>query len=711
MTTAVDDDALAPAVAGRIDPVLGVWLAVVGFGLVCVLLRETAPWIAAFPDAWVLPVAAWTNAVMDVVVAHTDFLFRAVASALEWPMVALRDLLVWAPWPATIAVFAAVAHRAGGWKLALFTLVTLMYMVVVGYWEESMNTLALVGVSVPLSVAIGFAMGVLAFRSARAKRVVMPLLDLMQTVPAFAYLIPILLLFGFGPVVGLIASAIYAAPPMVRNTIVGLERVPPAVLESAAMNGCTKRQRFWWVEVPSALPQIMVGVNQTTMAALSMVIIAAIIGGFGDIGWEVLSTMRKAQFGQSLLSGVVIALMAMIMDRISAGFADRSRNADRTEDAPGAPFYRRRRHLLAAAAGFVLGVALGQVAPLFQDWPKALVVYPAEPLNQMVEYILVEWSAQIDAVKNAVLFFLMLPLRIGLEKAVSPFTFGFELTAPMIAGYWIAAALGAAALAWRGRVYGAIWLIVGAAVLYFGVSGLPWPAFMAAVVALAWTAGGLRTAGFALGALLFILLTGAWEPMTRSVYLCGLAVAICFALGGALGVWAAHNDRVSATLRPINDTLQTMPQFVILIPVLMLFQVGEFSALIAVVLYAIVPPIRYVEHGLRNVSPEAVEAARQMGCTPAQILFTVKLPLALPVIMLGLNQTIMYGLAMLVIAALVGTKGLGQQVFLALGKADMGMGLVAGLSIALVAMVADRILQAWSRRRSAALGLDAGDAA
>ena len=705
MSVAADEKSLYGALAGRADPLMLVWAGVVVFGALCVALQDWAPWVAEYPAAWTLPVAAWTNAVMDVVVRHTDFLFRALSWVLEWPMVALRDLLVWAPWPATVALFTVIGHRAGGIKIAAFTCATLMYMVIVGYWEESMNTLALVGVSVPLSVAIGFALGVLAFRRPRAKRIIMPTLDLMQTVPAFAYLIPILLLFGFGPVVGLIASAIYAAPPMVRNTILGLERVPPDVKESAAMSGCTPRQRFWWVEAPTALPQIMVGVNQTTMAALSMVIIAAIIGGFGDIGWEVLSTMRKAQFGQSVLSGVVIAMMAMIMDRISAGFADRTRRADLKEAAHGAGWVGRNRHLVVALAGFAVGVVLGWVAPVFQEWPKALVFYPAEPLNGIVDYLLTDWGREIDAAKNAVLFFVMLPLRIGLKDAVAPFTFGFTLTPEMVAAYWLGTVALAGALAWRGRFYGAVGVLIGAGLLYFGVSGTPWPAFMAVVTALAWSAGGARTAAFAFGSLAFILLTGAWEPMTRSVYLCGLAVAICFVAGGALGVWAAHSDRVSAFLRPINDTLQTMPQFVILIPVLMLFQVGEFSALIAVILYAIVPPIRYVEHGLRTVSPDVVEAARQMGVSPRQMLFQVKLPLALPIIMLGLNQTIMYGLAMLVIAALVGTKGLGQQVFLALGKADMGMGLVAGLSIALVAMVSDRILQAWSAKRREALGL------
>ena len=134
-----------------------------------------------------------------------------------------------------------------------------------------------------------------------------------------------------------------------------------------------------------------------------------------------------------------------------------------------------------------------------------------------------------------------------------------------------------------------------------------------------------------------------------------------------------------------------MPLFVILIPFLMFFQIGEFTAFLAIIAYAIVPMIRYTEHGLRNVPEETVEAARSMGCTKRQILFEVKMPLAIPEIMLGLNQTVMFALAMLVISALVGTKGLGQSVYIALGKADPGLGMVAGLGMALIAIIADRI--------------------
>ena len=143
----------------------------------------------------------------------------------------------------------------------------------------------------------------------------------MQTIPTFAYLIPIIVLFGIGPVVGMTASAIYAIPPMVRNVMLGLERVPPEIVELGLMSGSNRSQLLWWVQIPSGLPTILIGVNQTVMAGLSMVVIAAMVGGVDDIGLEVFNTMKQAKFGESLLAGLVIALLAMITDRVSRGFA------------------------------------------------------------------------------------------------------------------------------------------------------------------------------------------------------------------------------------------------------------------------------------------------------------------------------------------------------------------------------------------------------
>jgi glycine betaine/proline transport system permease protein len=679
----------------RLDPGLGVWLPVLIFVVACLALRSMAPWLSLYPPEWVLPIASFIDAVSTAVTEFVKPAFRGIAWLLDWPMRGARAVLQWIPWPIMILLIGVTALRAAGRGLAWFALGTLLYILIAGYWQESMNTLALVLLAVPISVAAGFLLGVLAHRVPRLRGTIDVALDVMQTMPAFAYLIPLLLLFGFGPVVGLIASAIYAIPPMVRNTLLGLERVPSDIKESGLMGGCTPRQGFWLVEVPTAMPQMLVGLNQSTMAAFSIVIIASIIGGFEDIGWEVLSSMRKAAFGQSLLSGLVIALLAMLMDRITLGFAS-SRAATR----PAWLTWRRFRGILAAllvAAALLHVTGLADLLPLREG--RGLI--NAEALNKWVLGLVAAYADPLETFKNNVLYFFILPLRIGMVGAVAPMSWGIELTPAVTAIYAALIALVAAALSrtfgWRGGLA----MIVAGLFFYFGFSAFPWPAFIALVVVLAWRCAGVGVALFALLSCLFILVLGLWQPFMQTAYLCGLAVLLCLLIGGLIGLWAAHNDTVSKIVRPINDTLQTMPQFVFLIPALMFFKVGELTALIAIMLYVIVPPIRYVEHGIRHVRVDCIEAGQQCGCTPLQLLFQVKLPLAMPVVMLGLNQTIMAALSMVVIAAMVGTKDLGQQVYIALGKANAGLGLTSGLAIALVAMMADRIIRGWAARRQA----------
>ena len=467
------------------------------------------------------------------------------------------------------------------------------------------------------------------------------------------------------------------------------------------MSGTSSRQLLWLVRIPSAMPTIMIGVNQTIMAALSMVIIASVIGSSADIGWEVLSMMRKALFGQSFLAGIVIALLAMVMDRISREFAHRGPVDHDTEES----WLIRYRYLLTAIGAGVGFVVLAKFFPALAAYPKEWTFYPAEPLNQGVDFIIREYGSTLDAIKNHTLFYFLLPVRVGLENTVKPFTWGFDLTSTFIAFYGAAIALLAVVAGWQWNWRASVVVIILGLIYYYGTTGIPWAAFIAMTVVLAYQVGGRQTGLLALLGLGFILTTGAWVPAMRSVYLCGAAVLISFIGGAALGVWAARSDRVSAFLRPINDTLQTMPLFVFLIPVIMFFQVGDFPALLAIIMYAIVPAIRYTEHGVRSIPSHIVEAARAQGCTKRQILWNVQLPLALPEIMMGLNQTIMFGMAMLVVAALVGTKGLGQAVYLALNTGNVGEGFIAGMSMALIAMIADRITQAWSRQKKAELGL------
>ena len=646
-------------------------------------------WLRDVPDVLQLPVSDWVSAAMAATVEATQPAFRALSWLLAQPMRALQTVLAVSPWVTVVIVFAGLAWMASGTGLAIFAATGLVLTVLLGYWPEMMNTLALVGVSVPLSIALGFGLGAAGFLWPHCRRGLDTLLDLMQTIPAFAYLIPILLLFGFGPVVGLIASAIYAAPPMVRNTMLGLSRVPEGQVESGRMAGCSNRQLFWLVRMPGAMPQVLVGVNQTTMQALSMVIIAAIIGGFDDIGWAVLTALRKAQFGQSLMAGLCIVFLAVMIDRITWGFADRART--RRSHGRG-PVWRRRPVIVLLAA--LLSLPVGLAVPLFDTVPATSIVEVAAPLNAWLEQFLVSHGALLATLKTNFFYFVMFPLRAGLENAITPFTWGFELTPGVIAFYWAAAgtltlAVGYRSLLWGGAVLFVSWLS------YFGMTGVSWLALSLFMVALGATLGGLRTALLCAASCMFFVVTGLWDLAMLSLYLCAVAVVISLILGGAIGALAAHSRRLSSVVRVVADTLQTMPQFVLLIPFLMIFQVGEFTALLAIIIYAIVPAMRYTEHGLRNVDENVIEAARQMGCTRWQILRRVRAPLALPALALGINQTIMFGLAMLAITALVGTQDLGQAVYVALSRADAGQGLLAGLGIAVIALLSDRLVRDW----------------
>lgn len=192
------------------DAGLSVWMAVVFFTVLCLALRGVLPWLSAYPSDWVTPIAQWVDAWSAAITDLVRPLFRGISWLLTWPMVGLQTGLQWLPWPITMIVVGTIALRAGGYRLAAFSIFTLGYLLVTKYWPQSMNTMALVLLAIPISVFAGFAIGVLAFQVKQARATINVALDVMQTMPAFAYLIPLLLLFGFGPVVGLIASSVYA---------------------------------------------------------------------------------------------------------------------------------------------------------------------------------------------------------------------------------------------------------------------------------------------------------------------------------------------------------------------------------------------------------------------------------------------------------------------------------------------------------------------
>jgi glycine betaine/proline transport system permease protein len=508
-----------------------------------------------------------------------------------------------------------------------------------------MVTLSSVIVSVPIGVAGGLLLGVLANRSRGFRMLLFPILDLMQTVPVFAYLVPILVLFGFGPVAAMIATIIYAMPPMVRVTVLSLEHVPHDVLEFGQMAGCTRRQLTWKVRVPSALPGIMMGVNQVIMLSLNMVIIASMIGA-GGLGFDVLSALRNLNIGKGVEAGVAITLMAVTLDRLSQAAVSNSSAKHRH----GQRRMTQRKFWLTVLLVAVVGTLVGEAISALATFPESWTVTTAPYWDQAVTYINIHFYNVLEAIKAFLLINIMVPFKRLLIS-------------------------------------------------------LPWTGVVALVGLAGLRLGGLRLALSVTLMTVFIAATGNWEKAMVSTYLCGTSVVIACLIGIPIGIWSARSSAAARIVEPVIDTLQTLPSFVYLIPVVMLFQVGDFSAMIAIVAYAIVPAIRYTDHGIRKIPTSLTEAATASGCTRRQLLWKVQLPLAVPEILLGVNQTIMMALSMLVITALVGTSDLGQQVYIALTNADSGQGVVAGVCVAFLAMIADRLIAAGSSRLKEGMGL------
>ncbi len=481
--------------------------------------------------------------------------------------------------------------------------ISIFYMAASGLWIKSMNTLAMVGVAIPLALSFGFVMGVIAAKSRRAGRIIEPCLDLMQTIPTFAYLVPLIVLFGFGPVPGVIASMIYAAPPITRNVMLGLHQVPSELKDVATMSGTSRWQSFMMIELPNARQQILVGVNQSILASLSMVIIAAVIGGFDDIGREVLVATNKgsARFGEALSAGLIIVLMAVVIDQLS-------RAASTSRSQP-----RRKRQLRQGMTLAIIGICVGFVAPMDNLIASTSELFRTTEsmINHQLGQFITNYGIILDTIKNTAFIYILLPLRIGLEQAVMPMTWGiaFTDTGKFIYQMLVIGSFGLFMV--RRRFAMAIFILVAGYIMYRGFTGLPWWAVTGGVCLAALSVSGLRLALMCFAMLMMITMFGHWADALYSLYLCAAAVLVCLLLGCPLGVLAAKSDRASRIMRPINDTLQSIPLYIFLIPAVALFQISEFSALVAIVLYAIVPIIRYTEHGLRSIPP----TGRGITCT------------------------------------------------------------------------------------------------
>ncbi|WP_170565314.1 ABC transporter permease [Ruegeria atlantica] len=613
--------------------------------------------LVEYPATWIVPLNEWTSNGIYWLVNDFDlglFTFKEFTRGISWlltrPFILAEGILVSGfsfgsenvvvpplSWMGVLLFCVLLALRIGTPGLALGVGLSLLYMAVFGLWESAMTTLASVSVAVPLGVFGGLAIGVLAHRNGVFAKILNPILDIMQTMPIFAYLVPVLFFFGFGPVAALTATIVYALPPMVRITRIALEQVPKEISEAGTMAGCTEAQMLRKVLLPSALPSLLVGVNQVIMLSLTVVIIASMIGA-GGLGYDVLTALRRLSIGQGLEAGLAITLMAIVMDRFSQAAAQKSQV--KRHENPRLPIWVTGWAILAA---LLLPTILSNWIAIFAAYPEELILSTARFWDDAVTWININLYDTLSTIKYGFLINVMLPVKQFMHS-------------------------------------------------------LPWSGVVLFVGALGFILSGWRL-GLTVAALVFFLaMTGNWEKSMTTVYLVSVGVVLSFVLGFPVGLVAVYSERARGAILVAIDTLQTLPSFVYLIPVVMLFENGDFAALIAIVAYAIVPSIRYTEFGIRSVSKDLVEASDMMGCTRWQAFLKVKLPLAFPEIMLGVNQTIMMALSMLIITALVGTRDLGQEVLNALQKADPGRGLVAGLCVAFIAIIADRLIKASADR-------------
>lgn len=491
--------------------------------------------------------------------------------------------------------------------------------------------MALIICAVGFSLLIGLPLGVLAGLSNPFDKVMQPVLDTMQTLPAFVYLLPVVLFFGIARVPAVSATVIYAVPPLIRLISHGIRAVPFAPVESARAFGATWRQVLVKVQMPLALPSVLAGASQCIMMSLGMVVIAAMVGA-GGLGREVYVSMQRLQVGQAFEAGLAIVFLAIMLDRFGEAIAH-------SDFAGSALRWRWRANWMAFLMLLFFGIlsAVG-IGAAFGDVRLSM----SAPVDNALEWVRDNLGSITAPVSDGLTLGLLNPLRDLLTDFV------------------------------------------------------PWPVIVIAISAIAHISSGWKLSLQTMTGMIVIGLLGMWEPAmdTPSQILGAIPLAAAIAFG--IGLLSSQFRLLRMIARPVNDFLQTIPPFVYLVPVIMLFDVGRVPGLIASVLYAIPVGIKLVELGILGVPDTVVDAARAFGTTRWQMVSKIQVPLARASLLLGLNQMILLILAMVVISGMVGGAGLGLEAVTGLAKSQTGRGIEAGISIMRLAIILDRLTQAWA---------------
>lgn len=594
-------------------------------------------------------------------------------------------------WVGVIAISVWAGGVLAGIRIAGLVAFTMLLFGYLGFWEDSINTLILTGISVVVSVAIGLPMAIWMARSRRATAGLTPILDAMQTMPSFAYLAPLALLFGIGNPVAVAATVIYALPPIVRITAHGLRTVSPTTVEATTSMGSTAQQLLRKVQLPMAKRTVIVGLNQTIMAALSMSIIVAFVGAPG-LGNPLIEALAAGNIGVGFVVGLCMVLMAIMLDRTTEAAGVRSEAQSRSRGGLMSP--STRKWIVYGSGALVLvAVYLSNQRLQWSVFPESTFGDKvAERVNSFVSWVIDTFGSITSWINDAVTNWLLNPLQDLVAN--SP----WWLTAGVIMA--IATLLGSAG---RGDtrklvVPSLIGVIaVAAAGLYANgnVNSVPWQVWWIGIVVLL-VASSMLGCGGALQpvtvCLVVIFGIGLWNDSMVTLSMTLLATLAVMIFGIIFGVWMGRSRRVDAILRPFLDALQVMPSLVYLIPAVALFGIGRFMAIAAGVLYAVPVAIKLVADGVRGVTPTTVEAAESSGASTWQMISKVQIPMSKGSIVLAANQGLLFVLSMVVLGALVGGASLGYLVVSGFSQGQLfGKGLAAGIAITALGIMLDRI--------------------
>jgi len=581
---------------------------------------------------------------------------KTIVTFSSWDFVSENK---WARWPAMPwTVVAAGAMLLGyslkGKGLAMLAGFSTIYISVFGQWEPSMETLSFVLIAAPISVISGVALGIWAHKSKAVETTLNPLLNVMQTMPHFSYLVPVMVLFGIGDHAGAIATIIFATPPMVRLTVLGLKRVSPEVLEAGMMSGCGNFQLLFKVLIPTARRDILIGVNQVIMQCLAMAVIASFIGAKG-LGFNLLLALNGLRIGQAIEQGICIVLIAVVLDRMSLAWANKQ-----TDYFADLTFIKRHKYSLLFLVIFVVGTVLAYIGTFFfREGFNYLYIVPHNKGITTENF----WQTGVDWLWDT-FFYTLTGFKVFLiTKVLMPMKAAY-LSMPVVATF----------------------------VLTMGIG---------------YIIGGIRTSIIVGGFLLFIALTEWWDRALITAYMLTFGVIVSAIIGITVGTLCAQKSYTTKFILLVCDTFQTFPSFIYLIPVIMLFGVNDLSVLTAVIVFATIPATRYTVEGLRSVPSSLHDAGSMSGVNRLQRWIKIELPMSFPHMMLGINQTVVFALFMVIIGAMIGTDDLGQFILKALSdKNGTGNGLTLGLCVAFIGLAVDQVIRTWATERKKVLGLD-----